>query len=319
MIYSKILGTGGYLPARVLTNADLEKMMDTSHEWIVERTGIHQRHIAAENESAGSMGVMAAQRALEAAGIDKSEIGMVIVATATPDRQFPSTAVLIQHQLGLNGSAAFDVSAACGGFLYALTIADQFIRTGHQKKVLIIGTEVLSRICDWTDRTTCILFADGAGAMILGASEEPGILTSHIHADGRHADLLFCDNVITPTPNSGKTKVIMSGNDVFKVAVNTLSRIAQETLDAAGVDHSQIDWLIPHQANIRIIQAVAKKLELPMEKVVVTIDRHGNTSSASVLLALDEAIRDGRVKRGQTVLMEAFGGGFTWGSALVRY
>lgn len=319
MSYSKILGTGGYLPARVLTNTELETMVETNHDWIVERTGIHQRHIASEGETAATMGTAAAERAIEMAGIDKAQIGMIIVATATPDQAFPSTACIIQQKLGLPGIGAFDVSAACGGFLYALTIADQFVKNGHTQYVLVIGSETLSRACDWTDRTTCILFADGAGAVLLGRSEEPGIITSHIHADGNYAHLLYCDNQFTPRPNSGKQAIVMAGNEVFKVAVNTLSRVAEETLEKSGYDKSQLDWLVPHQANIRIIQAVARKLDMPMDKVVVTVDKHGNTSSASVPLALDEAVRDGRIQRGQTVLMEAFGGGFTWGSALVKF
>ncbi len=306
------------VPENIRTNADLEKMVDTTDQWIVERTGIKSRHIATENDSATSLGVESALKAIEAAAIDVESIEMIIVATATPDKVFPSTACLIQDKLGLRNIPAFDVTAACGGFLYAMSIADQFIKTGHKKNVLVIGVELLSRISDWSDRGTCILFADGAGAVVLGASEEPGILSTHIHADGYYKDLLYCDNEITD--KSADVSVIrMSGNEVFKVAVKTLSRIVDETLEYNNIDKSEIDWLIPHQANIRIIQATAKKLKMSMDHVVVTVDKHGNTSSASVPLALDEAVRDGRIQRGQTILLEAFGGGFTWGSALIKY
>jgi 3-oxoacyl-[acyl-carrier-protein] synthase-3 len=302
----------------VRTNHDLEKMVDTSHDWIVERTGIHQRHIAQDGENATSLGETAARRAMEAAGVGPEDIDMIIVATVTPDRTFPSTACLIQARLGVKGIPAFDITAACGGFVYGLSIADQFIKTGHKKRILVIGVELLSRLCDWTDRTTCILFADGAGAVVVGASEEPGILSTHIHADGSYEPLLYAPHPIAD--QTGDASFIhMSGNEVFKVAVRTLSQIVDETLEANGVSQDDIDWLVPHQANIRIIQATAKKLGLPMEQVVMTIDRHGNTSSASIPLALDEAVRDGRIQRGHMVMLEAFGGGFTWGSALLKY
>lgn len=318
MKYSKVLGTGSALPKNIRTNHDLEKMVDTSHEWIVERTGIHQRHIVGDDENATSLGTAAARNALDMAGLTPDDIDMIVVATVTPDRSFPSTACLIQAQLGCPGIPAFDITAACGGFVYGLSIADQFIRTGHKRNVLVIGVEVLSRLCDWTDRTTCILFADGAGAVVLGAADEPGIISTHIHADGSYEPLLYA-----PHPLADRTGlesyIHMSGNDVFKVAVRTLSQIVDETLEAANIDQSEVDWLVPHQANIRIIQATAKKLGLPMEQVVMTIDRHGNTSSASIPLAFDEAVRDGRIQRGQLILMEAFGGGFTWGSALIRF
>ncbi len=318
MFNSKILGTGSVVPEQIRTNADLEKMVDTTDQWIVERTGIKSRRIACENDSATSLGVAAALNAIEASSLDIHEIDMIVVATATPDKVFPSAACLIQEKLGLKNIPAFDVTAACGGFVYAMSVADQFIKTGHKKNVLLIGVELLSRIADWTDRGTCILFADGAGALVLGASEEPGILSTHIHADGSYKDLLYCDNEIMDK-SVENSFIKMRGNEVFKVAVKTLSRIVDETLEYNQIDKSEIDWLIPHQANIRIIQATAKKLKMPMEQVVVTVDKHGNTSSASVPLALDEAIRDGRIQRGQLILLEAFGGGFTWGSALIKY
>jgi len=318
VLNSKIIGTGSVVPENIRTNADLEKMVDTTDQWIIERTGIKSRHIASDNDSATSLGVDAALRAIEAAGVDVQSIEMIVVATATPDKIFPSTACLIQEKLGLRNIPAFDVTAACGGFVYGLSVADQFIKTGHKKSVLVIGVELLSRVTDWTDRGTCILFADGAGAVLLSASEEPGILSTHIHADGSYQDLLYCDSTVADQ-SIEKSCIRMRGNEVFKVAVKTLSRIVDETLEYNNIDKSEIDWLIPHQANIRIIKATAKKLKMSMDHVVVTVDKHGNTSSASVPLALDEAIRDGRIKRGQTILLEAFGGGFTWGSALIKY
>jgi 3-oxoacyl-[acyl-carrier-protein] synthase-3 len=319
MTYSKILGTGSYLPEKILTNHDLEDMVQTSHEWIVERTGIEERHIAADDETTSSISEIAARRAIEASGIDISEITLIIVGTATPDNVFPSTACLLQNRLGLNGTAAFDVTAACSGFIYALSIADQYIKTGVHKKVLVVGAEILSRVTDWTDRNSCILFADGAGAVVLGASEEQGIISTHIHADGQYGDLLALAN-----PSQEQTPYItpyitMKGNDVFKVAVKTLSRIVDETLESNNIRRRDIDWLIPHQANIRIIKATAKKLNMSMDQVVVTVNKHGNTSSASIPLALDIAVRDGRIQPGQLMLLEAFGGGFTWGSALIRF
>ena len=319
MIHSKILGTGSYLPERILSNHDLEKMVDTSHEWIVERTGIEKRHIAAEDETTADMGIIAAKRAIESAGVAMSDIELIVVATATPDSAFPSTACYIQKELGVKGPPAMDVSAACSGFVYALSVADQYIRPGTYQKVLVIGAEKLSTITDWTDRGTCILFADGAGAVVLGATEEEGIISTHIHSDGDYADLLYCHNGIHFHPDEPRPYIQMAGNDVFKVAVRTLSRIVEETLAYSNTEASDIDWLIPHQANIRIIKATAKKLNMSMDQVVVTANEHGNTSAASIPLALDCAVKDGRIKRGQLIMLEAFGGGFTWGSALIRY
>ncbi|MCO7225865.1 beta-ketoacyl-ACP synthase III [Pleionea sp. CnH1-48] len=318
-MYSRIVGTGSYLPEKVLTNKELESMVETSHEWIVERTGIHQRHIAAEDESASVLGAKAAERAIEAAGIDKNEIDMIIVATATSDRLFPSTACFVGKKLGLEGVAAFDVTAACAGFVYGMSIADQYIRTGNKKNILVIGTEVLSRILDWEDRTTCVLFGDGAGAVVMSASEEQGIMSTHVHADGSYVDLLYSPNIIRGQEEGCvRPKVFMKGNEVFKVAVRTLSSIVDETLTANNMTREDIDWLIPHQANIRIIQATAKKLQMPMEQVMVTVNEHGNTSSASIPLALDKAVRAGTIKRGETLLLETFGGGFAWASALLK-
>ena len=319
MTYSRILGTGGYLPARVLTNADLEKMVDTNDQWIVERTGIHERHIAAEGEFTSDLATAAARAALAAAAVDVNDIDLLVVATTTPDLVFPSTACIVQSKLGMsNGKPAFDIQAVCSGFVYALSVADQFIRTGAAKRALVIGAETLSRITDWTDRGNCILWGDGAGAVVLGASDQPGILASHIHADGRHKELLRT----TTGASTGLTEpavMRMEGNAVFKMAVNTLDRIVDETLETNNLSKSDIDWLVPHQANIRIISATAKKLGMSMDHVVTTVAGHGNTSAASVPLAFDVAVRDGRIQRGQTVLMEAFGGGFTWGSVLLKY
>ncbi|MHB1401634.1 MAG: beta-ketoacyl-ACP synthase III [Thiobacillus sp.] len=319
MTYSRILGTGSYLPARILTNADLEKLVDTNDQWIVERTGIRERHIAAEGEFTSDLAVEAARAALDAAGLAIDDIDLLLVATTTPDLVFPSTACIVQSKLGMtNGKPAFDLQAVCSGFVYAMSVADQFIKTGAAKHVLVIGAETLSRITDWNDRGNCILWGDGAGAVVLGASAEPGILATHIHADGRHKELLRT----TSGPSTGMKEpalMRMEGNAVFKMAVNTLDRIVDETLEANGLQKSDIDWLVPHQANIRIISATAKKLGMSMENVVTTVAGHGNTSAASVPLAFDVAVRDGRIQRGQTVLMEAFGGGFTWGSALLKY
>ncbi|MHB1053718.1 MAG: beta-ketoacyl-ACP synthase III [Thiobacillus sp.] len=319
MIYSRILGTGGYLPARILTNADLEKMIDTNDQWIVDRTGIRERHIAADGEFTSDLASHAARAALEVAGLTIDDIDLLLVATTTPDLVFPSTACIVQSKLGMtNGKPAFDLQAVCSGFVYALSVADQFIKTGAAKHVLVIGAETLSRITDWTDRGNCILWGDGAGALVLGASSEPGIIATHIHADGRHKDLLRTTNGAS-TGLDTPPLMQMEGNAVFKMAVNTLDRIVDETLEANGLQKSDIDWLVPHQANIRIISATAKKLGMSMDHVVTTVAGHGNTSAASVPLAFDVAVRDGRIKRGQTVLMEAFGGGFTWGSALLKY
>lgn len=317
-IYSRIAGTGSYLPEKVLTNDDLTKIVETTNEWIESRTGIRERHIAADDETTSDLGYHAAARALEAAGIEASQLDMIIVGTTTPDLIFPSTACLIQARLGATGSAAFDVNAACSGFLFALSVADKFIRSGDAKHVLVIGAETLTRIVDWTDRTTCVLFGDGAGAVVLKADEDTGILSTHLHADGSKKELLW-DPVGVSVGFDKPGKINMKGNDVFKYAVKALDSVVDETLQANGLDKSDLDWLIPHQANLRIIEATAKRLEMPMDRVVVTVDKHGNTSSGSVPLALDTAIRSGRVERGQLLLLEAFGGGFTWGSALLRY
>ena len=322
MKYSRITGTGSYLPEKVLTNHDLEKIMDTTDEWIRERTGIGKRHIAAGDETACDLAEVAASRAMEAAGKTPRQVDLIVLATTTPDRVFPSTACLLQHRLDIHGTAAFDVQAVCTGYIYAMAIADKFIRTGSAKCALVVGTETLSRIVDWNDRSTSILFGDGAGAVILEASDEPGILSTHLHADGSYEHLLTVPHGISSGyehVQAGHAYVQMQGNEVFKMAVNTLGRIVDETLAANNLEKTDIDWLIPHQANIRIIQATAKKLKMSMDRVVVTVDEHGNTSAASVPLALDTAVRDGRIKRGETLLMEAFGGGFTWGSALVKY
>lgn len=319
MFNAKITGTGSYLPKKIVTNKDFESILDTSDEWIYARTGIRQRHVIAENESTSSMAEVAANNALQAAGVDASEIDLIIVGTSSPDRVFPSTACLLQNKLGTKDGAAFDVQAACSGFIYALGIANQFIKAGGAKKALVIGAEANSRILDYSDRSTCVIFGDGAGAVVLEASEEQGILSTHMHSDGKYQDLLYINNPIKDQKHDGdEAYMTMHGNDVYKVAVKTLSRIVDETLEANNMLKSDVDWLIPHQANIRIISSVAKKLNMPMEKVVLTIETQGNTSAASVPLALDQAIRDGRIKKGETVLMEAFGGGFVWGSALVK-
>lgn len=317
-IFSRIVGTGGYLPSEIRTNDDISRLVDTSDEWIFERTGIRERRIAATDETASSMAEIAARRALDAAGLQASNIELIIVATSSPDAIFPSTACLLQDRLQAIQCAAFDIQAACSGFIYALSVADQFIKSGQVRKALVVGSEINSRLLDWSDRRTCILFGDGAGAVLLTASESPGLLSTHIHSDGRYSDLLHIPN---PAGGNcgGKPVIHMSGNEVFKVAVNTLGRIVDETLTANDMLKTDIDWLVPHQANIRIINATAKKLGMDLDKVILTIEHQGNTSSASVPLALDEGIRDGRIKRGDTLLMEAFGGGFVWGSALVNY
>jgi len=320
--YSRIAGTGGYLPEKVLTNHDLEKMVDTSDQWITERTGIKKRHIAAEGETTCDLAEKASRDALDAAGITSDDIDLIVVATTTPDRVFPSTACLLQQRLGVHGCAAFDVQAVCTGFVYALGVADKFIRSGSHKCALVVGAETLSRIVDWTDRSTCVLFGDGAGAVVLTASDEPGILSTHLHADGEFQNLLSTTGGISEgfaNDIDGVAHITMQGNEVFKMAVNTLGRIVDETLSANNMDKSDIDWLVPHQANIRIINATAKKLRMSMDHVVVTVQEHGNTSAASVPMALNEAVRDNRIQRGETLLLEAFGGGFTWGSALLRY
>lgn len=315
------MATGSYLPEKVLTNHDLEKIVDTTDQWIIERTGIKQRHIAADNETTCDLAEFAARNAIKAADIDPQSIDLIIVATTTPDKIFPSTACLLQQRLEINGCPAFDVQAVCTGFIYALDIADKYIKTGASKRALIVGAETLSRIVDWTDRSTCVLFADGAGAVILEANEEPGILSTHIHADGSYAELLKTNGGISDLNPDGldSVHIEMKGNEVFKVAVNTLGRIVDETLAANNMEKSDIDWLVPHQANIRIINATARKLKMSTDHVVTTVQNHGNTSAASVPLALDTAVRDGRIKRGETILLEAFGGGFTWGSALIKF
>ncbi|MDG2364771.1 MAG: ketoacyl-ACP synthase III [Methylococcaceae bacterium] len=317
--YSRIAGTGGYLPEEIRSNDDISKMVDTSDSWIYERTGIKNRHVAASHETASSMAEVVARQALEAAGIDAQEIDLIVLASSTPDRVFPSAACLLQQRLEIRDCAAFDVSAACSGFIYALSIADQYIKSGTAKKVLVIGSELNTRVVDWTDRGTCILFGDGAGGVILEASEEPGVLSTHIHSDGKYKDLLYLPNPQAEINSEEDGNIVMKGNEVFRIAVNTLGRIVEETLAANNMTRAEIDWLVPHQANTRIIGATAKKLKMSMDHVVMTLENQGNTSSASVPLALNEAVRDGRIKRGQTILLEAFGGGFTWGSALIKY
>ena len=322
MTYARITGTGCYLPEKVLTNHDLEKMMDTSDEWIRERTGICRRHIAADDETCSDMSMAAASRAIEMAGIDASDIDLIIVATVTPDQVFPSTACIIQRRLDLHGCPAFDIQAACSGFVYALDLANRLIVTGGASNALVIGSEVLSRITNWEDRATAVLFGDGAGAVILQPSDEPGILATHMHSDGQYADLLQVPQGIGSGYDAVRAEaafIEMNGNAVFRRAVATLDSIARETLADHGIDKSAIDWLVPHQANLRIIAAAARKLDLPMERVVVTVDEQANTSSASIPLALDTAVRDGRIQPGQILLFEAFGAGFTWGSALLRF
>ncbi|MGQ0658420.1 MAG: beta-ketoacyl-ACP synthase III [Chromatiales bacterium] len=322
MTYSRIAGTGGYLPEKVLTNADLEKMVDTTDAWITERTGIKRRHIAADNETTCDLAEIASRRALDAAGLAPRDIELIVVGTTTPDQIFPSTACLLQDRLDVHGPPAFDVQAVCTGFIYALGIADKFIRAGTARNALVVGAETLSRIIDWTDRQTCVLFGDGAGAVVLEAAGDPGVLSTHLHADGRYGPLLQVPSGISKRCENmpdGSAYLEMQGNEVFKVAVNTLGRIVDETLAANNMTQADIDWLVPHQANLRIIAATARKLRLPEDRVVATVDEHGNTSAASVPLALDVAVRDGRIRRGETLLLEAFGGGFTWGSALLRY
>lgn len=316
-MYTKIIGTGSYLPAQIRTNADLEKMVDTSDEWIVSRTGIRERRIASPEENVATMGCHAARRALDMAGVDKDKVGLLIVATTSSSHAFPSSACQIQQMLGIQDTIAFDLAAACAGFAYALSVADQYVKHGAVDYALVIGSDTLSRTLDPNDRGTIILFGDGAGAVLLARSEEAGIISTHLHADGRYGQLLTLPNPDRIGQNPAY--LTMAGNEVFKVAVTELAHIVEETLVAANLDKSELNWLVPHQANLRIISATAKKLGMGMDKVVVTLDRHGNTSAASVPSALDEAVRDGRIQRGQLVLLEAFGGGFTWGSALVRF
>ncbi|MDD5385173.1 MAG: ketoacyl-ACP synthase III [Gallionella sp.] len=319
-MYSRIIGTGSYLPAKTLTNFDLEKIVETSHDWIVTRSGIVERHFAADDEMTSDLALHASRRAIEAAGISADQIDMVIVATTSPDKMFPSTACILQDKLGIrNCGAAFDMQAVCGGFVYALNTADLYIRGGQAKTVLVVGAEVLSRMLDWTDRTTCVLFGDGAGAVVLQASETPGIVASKLHADGSHRDMLKADGNIRNGEVQGDPFIKMDGKAVFKFAVKVLSEVVEEVLAENELQGSDIAWLVPHQANIRIMEATAKKLGLSMDNVVVTVAHHGNTSAASIPLALDTAVRDGRIKPGQNILLEAVGGGFTWGAVLIRW
>jgi len=321
MRYSKIVGTGRYLPENILTNFDLEKMVVTNDEWIRSRTGVERRHCVAPDQTTSDMCVEAAKVAIEDAGLEPSDIDMVVIGTTSPDLIFPNAATLVQHRLGIPACPCIATEEACTSFIYGLSIADTFIKAGEAKCVLVIGAECITKLVDWNDRNTCVLFGDGAGAVILNASEEPGILATHLGADGQYKDLLYYPVGASKDLHKAGTdeaSIMMTGNEVFKVAVKTLGNVATEVLAKAGVDQSEVDWLIPHQANIRIIQATAKRLNLPMEKVIVTVQDHGNTSAASVPMALDVGIRDGRVKKGQLVLMEAFGGGFTWGSVLMR-
>ena len=320
-MYSKIVGTGRYLPEKILTNFDLEKMVDTSDEWIRARTGVERRHCVRDDETTSDMCVEAARVAIEDAGIDPTDIDLVIIGTTSPDLIFPNVGTLVQHQLGIPPCPAVSMEAACTSFIYALTTADKFIKTGEASCVLVVGAECISKLTDWTDRNTCVLFGDGAGAVIVKPSEEPGIIATHLGADGQYKDLLYYPVGASKELHKAGTDeaaIMMTGNEVFKVAVKTLGNVAVEVLEKAGIDQSEVDWLIPHQANIRIIQATAKRLNMPMEKVILTVQDHGNTSAASVPMALDVGIRDGRVKPGQLILMEAFGGGFTWGSILLR-
>ena len=322
MTYARIAGIGSYLPEKVVTNHDLEKTMDTSDEWIRERTGIKRRHIAGDNETTSTMGVEAAKRAMASAGVGAEDIDLIILGTATPDKIFPATACIIQRQLGVKGCPAFDVHAACSGFLYGLDLANRYIKTGGARTAIVIGSETLSRITNWDDRGTAVLFGDGAGAVVLQADEEPGILSTHIHADGEYEELLQVEQGVSvgfDVTRAGGAYISMQGNAVFRRAVATFDSIARETVADLDGHLDDIDWFIPHQANMRIITAAAKKLQMPMERVIATVDEHANTSSASIPLAMDLAIRDGRIKRGQTLLLAAFGAGFTWGSAMLRY
>jgi 3-oxoacyl-[acyl-carrier-protein] synthase-3 len=322
-VFSRIAGTGSALPAKILTNKDLEQFVETSDEWIASRTGIRQRHVVAEGETTCDLAERAAIAAMEAAGVTAAELDLIIVGTTTPDLIFPSTACLLQHRIGANGCAAFDVNAACSGFIFAMSVADNFIKAGSAKTVLVVGAETLTRMLDWSDRNTCVLFGDGAGAVILKADAEAGILSTHLHADGGKKELLYNPVGVSvgfkPEEKNAGVRVLMTGNEVFKHAVKALDAVVDEALAANGLDKHDLDWLIPHQANLRIIEATAKRLDMPMDRVIVTVHKHGNTSAGSVPLALDEAVRSGKVQRGQLLLLEAFGGGFTWGSALIRY
>ena len=318
MIYSRIAGTGSYLPKKIVTNQDLEKMVDTTDEWIRTRTGIERRHVAADGETTVDLAEHAARRALDAAGVAPTEVDFIAFGTTTPDLIFPNCGTLLQQRLGCRGVPAFSVETACAGFMYALSIADKYVRCGDARRALVIGAETLSRITDWSDRATAVLFADGAGAVVLEPAATPGLLSTHLHSDGEYKDMLYCGSGVSKG-FAPKLAISMTGSEVFKVAVTKLGQVVDETLAANGLERSALDWLVPHQANIRIIQATARRLEIPMERVIVTVQDHGNTSAASVPLALDVAVRDGRIRRGELLLLEAFGGGFTWGSALVRY
>ncbi len=324
MKYARIAGSGSYLPERVVTNAELEKVLDTSDDWIRDRTGIQRRHIAADHETTVSLAEPAARRAMEAAGVTADDVDLIVFGTTTPDLVFPNCGALLQARLGVRGCPAMSVEAACSGFIFALSIAEKFVRVGEARCALVVGAETLSRITDWTDRKTAVLFGDGAGAVVLQASEDPGVISTHLHTEGSYKDMLYCPVGVSAgfKPNAaGRVPMYihMAGNEVFKIAVRSLGSVVDETLAANHLDKSAIDWLIPHQANMRIISATAKKLEMPLERVILTVQDHGNTSAASVPLALDTGIRDGRIKRGDLLLLEAFGGGFTWGSALIRY
>ena len=322
MIYSRIAGTGRYLPERIMTNADLEEIVETSDEWIRTRTGIEQRHVASEDEVTSDLCVEAAKIAMEEAGVTANDVDLIVVGTTSPDLIFPNIATIIQHKMGIPACAAFSIEAACTGFVYALSSADKFIRSGDTKCALVIGAEIITKLIDWEDRTTCVLFGDGAGAVILQPSDEPGIISTHLGADGQYKDLLYYPVGVSSNlaaAGVGDSRILMSGNEVFKVAVRTLTSVAQEALDANDMSLDEVDWLVPHQANLRIIQATAKRLGMPMDKVIQTVQVHGNTSAASIPMALDVGIRDGRIQRGQTLMFDAFGGGFTWGAVLLRY
>ncbi|MDP1934495.1 MAG: beta-ketoacyl-ACP synthase III [Nitrosomonas sp.] len=318
-MYSRITGTGSYLPEKILTNLDLERMMDTSDEWIRTRTGITQRHIASEDQVASDLAFYACQNAMKAAGVTNKDIDLIIVATTTPDMIFPSTACILQNKLGIENCPAFDVQAVCSGFVYALATADMFVSSGKCRNALVVGTEIYSKILDWNDRSTCVLFGDGAGAVVLSQSDQPGILSTHLHANGSYSNILSAPGCISGGKVQGTPYINMEGNTVFKFAVKVLEEVVQEAIAKNNLQTTDIDWLIPHQANIRIIQSTAKKLELPMDKVVVAVDKHGNTSAASIPLALDMAVRDGRIQPDQLILLEGVGGGFTWGAVILRW
>ena len=319
-MYSRIAGTGSYLPERVVTNQELEATVDTTDEWIRTRTGIEQRHIAADDETTSDLAYHASLAAMDAAGVAPHEIDMIVVGTCTPDLVFPNVACLLQERLGIGGGPAFSVEAACSGFMYAFSVADQFIRTGTVRRALVVGAETMSRIVDWTDRETCVLFGDGAGAVVIEASEEPGTIYSNLGADGKYKNMLYAEMGISKKSTVPDASFIrMNGNDVFKMAVRTLERMVDQVIEENDIKQGDIDWFVPHQANLRIINATAKRLKIPMERVVLTVAQHGNTSAASVPMALDTAVQDGRIKRGDLLLLEAFGGGFTWGASLIRY